>query len=58
MAIRSKKPKASKKPSVFTKGPSKKSTKPGGGGRFENCMASGKSRKLCAFIGRKAGKIP
>jgi hypothetical protein len=43
--------------SVFTKGPSKKSTAPGGGGRFENCMASGKSRKLCAYIGRKAGKI-
>lgn len=47
-----------KKSSTFTKGPSKKSTKPGGGGRFENCMASGKSRALCAHIGRKAGKIP
>jgi hypothetical protein len=43
--------------SAFTKGPSKKSTAPGGGGRFENCMASGKSRKLCAYIGRRAGKI-
>jgi hypothetical protein len=37
----------------FTKGPSKKSTKPGGGGRFENCVASGKSKALCASIGRK-----
>ncbi len=42
------------KKSGFTKGPSKKSTKPGGGGRFENCVASGKSRELCASIGRKA----
>jgi hypothetical protein len=41
----------------FTKGPSKKSTKPGGGGRFENCVASGKSKALCASIGRaKFGK--
>lgn len=37
----------------FTKGPSKKSTKPGGGGRFANCVASGKSKALCASIGRK-----
>lgn len=37
----------------FTKGPSKKSTKAGGGGRFENCVASGKSKALCASIGRK-----
>ena len=37
----------------FTKGPSKKSTAPGGGGRFENCVASGKSKALCAAIGRK-----
>lgn len=37
----------------FTKGPSKKSTKPGGGGRFENCVKSGKSEELCAAIGRK-----
>jgi len=56
MAIKKKSTKK-KSGSVFTKGPSKKSTAPGGGGRFENCMASGKSRKLCAFIGRKAGKI-
>lgn len=39
---------------AFTKGPSKKSTKLGGGGRFENCVASGKSKALCASIGRKA----
>jgi hypothetical protein len=38
---------------AFTKGPSKKSTKKGGGGRFENCVASGKSKALCASIGRK-----
>jgi hypothetical protein len=41
----------------FTKGPSKKGTKPGQGGRFENCLASGKSKELCASIGRaKYGK--
>lgn len=42
-----------KRASAFTKGPSKKSTAPGGGGRFANCVASGKSKALCASIGRK-----
>ena len=44
----------SKSGGTFTKGPSKKSTKLGGGGRFENCVASGKSEALCASIGRKS----
>jgi hypothetical protein len=30
-----------------------KSLKPGGGGRFQKCLDSGKSRALCASIGRK-----
>lgn len=30
-----------------------KSMKPGGGGRFEKMVASGKSPALAAFIGRK-----
>lgn len=28
-----------------------------GSSRFEGCRKSGKSAKLCAFIGRRAGKI-
>lgn len=36
----------------FTKGSSHKGTKPGQGGRFDNCVASGKSKALCASIGR------
>lgn len=30
-----------------------KSLSPGGGGRFQKCLDSGKSRALCAAIGRK-----
>ncbi len=30
-----------------------KSTEAGGGGRFQKCLDSGKSRELCASIGRK-----
>jgi hypothetical protein len=34
-----------------------KSLKPGGGGRFQKCLDSGKSRALCASIGNaKYGK--
>jgi hypothetical protein len=59
MAVSSgaKKGSSSKSSGGFTKGPSKKSTKVGGGGRFENCVASGKSKALCSSIGRaKFGK--
>ena len=40
----------SKKGSGTYKG---KSLAPGGGGQFQKCLDSGKSRGLCATIGRK-----
>jgi hypothetical protein len=43
------KPKSKAKPKTY-KG---KSTEPGGGGNFQKCVDSGKSKALCATIGRK-----
>ncbi len=53
--------KSKKSSGGFTKGPSKKSTVPGGGGRFENCVAENKDKDdpegFCASLGRaKFGK--
>jgi hypothetical protein len=43
------KPKSKAKPKTY-KG---KSTEPGGGGNFQKCVDSGKSKALCSEIGRK-----
>jgi hypothetical protein len=49
IAMAAKKTQTKKKASTY-KG---KSTEPGGGGNFQKCVDSGKSKALCATIGRK-----